>query len=178
MGMKKWGPVSAAGGETVEMSPWAIQVLIEGAHGETGETPAMNATIEAEAEETVSLLAGSEATLKAKMSTLIGQAREVQRNHASVAYGGAAPPQAQTKRATVVLDSQKTQRMQDAADTVAAALATTTDVGANLAAIAGHMTAQTMTVLAALQAEVDGKRMPSLWTPRPWATTTGQTQST
>lgn len=57
----------------METSPWEIRVLTEGARGEMDETPA---TIAVEAEETVNLLAGSEATTKAKTSTLTGQDRE------------------------------------------------------------------------------------------------------
>lgn len=88
------------------------------------------------------------------------------------------PPLPQTKKATVDSDLQRTQRTQAAAGTVAAALVTTTDVGVKLALTDGHMTAQTMIVLEELQAEADGKRTPSSWTPRPWAITTGRMQLT
>ena len=76
METKRWDPASAAGGETAETSLWEIRVLTEGARGEMDETPAMSATIAVEAEETANLLAGSEATTKAKTSTLTGQVRE------------------------------------------------------------------------------------------------------
>lgn len=76
MEMKRWGLASAAGGETAEMSLWEIQVLIAGARGEMDEIPAMSVIIVVEAEETANLLAGSEATTKAKMSTLTGQVLE------------------------------------------------------------------------------------------------------
>lgn len=157
----------------METSPWEIRVLTEGARGEMDETPA---TIAVEAEETVNLLAGSEATTKAKTSTLTGQDREVPKNRVLVVYEGAVPPPPQTKKATVDSDSQRTQRTQAAAGTVAAALVTTTDVGVKLALTDGRMTAQTTIVLEELQAEADGKRTPSSWTPRPWAITTGRMQ--
>ena len=73
-------------------------------------------------------------------------------------------------------DLQRTQHTQDAPGTVAAALAIT-DVDLRQVLIAGLTTVQTTTALEALQVEVDGKRTPSLWTPRPWAITTVRMQS-
>lgn len=98
----------------------------------------------------------------------------VQTSPALVAYEGAVPLLLPTRKAMAGSDSQRTRRTRGAAGTEAEAVAPI-DVDVSPARIAGYMTAPiTIVLVEELQAEVDGKRTPTSWTPRPWAITTGQ----